>query len=170
MLQRKYVRILTKQECLDLEGFVKYDSDSKRVKKAKSILYSSKHMTVQEISMLLFLSSRTVLNYINDFENEGLPFLDREEGSGRICKISEEIDLESIIQKAPRVTEDAPNQKGRWTLQDLQIYLQTKYHINVSCKTVLNELRRRDLASKRPKVTVNSPDPEFDRKKKKEMN
>jgi transposase len=44
--------------------------------------------------------------------------------------------------------------------------LKTKYKIDVCNSTVLNELRKRRLKCKMPQITVSSPDPDFDRKKK----
>ncbi len=167
MWPRKYVRQLSKKERIELEKVIKHTPDAKKVLKTQSILLSSEHKTVQEIGHITRLTVATVCNYINRFDVEGLSFLDRKEGSGAPKKILDDIDLDSIIQKAPRVTNDAPSQRGHWTFGDLKIYLEMKYKIDVCNSTVLNELRRRRLKCKMPQITVSSPDPDFDRKKKK---
>jgi len=165
--KKRHIRSLSSEEKKFLERKIRLSKDAKEVRKAQAILLSSQGFDLETLTEVAKASKSTIRNWFDAFEVEGTSSLARKEGSGASHKLPAAFreGLESILEKAPRVTEDFESDRGRWTLSELKRYVDEHYQVKVTVVAIFYELRRQKLKLKRPQVTVSSPDPDFDVKK-----
>lgn len=169
--KKRHIRPLSIEEKKFLERKIRFGKDAKEIRKAQAILLSSQGFDLETLTEVVKASKSTIRNWFNAFEVEGIPSLARKKGSGAPHKLPTAFceSLESLLEKAPRVTADFESDRGRWTLSELKRYVNEHYQVKVTEVAIFYELRRQNLKLKRPQVTVSSPDPDFDVKKNESM-
>ncbi|MDI6810344.1 MAG: helix-turn-helix domain-containing protein, partial [archaeon] len=94
-------------------------------------MLSSQGFDLETLTEVVKASKSTIRNWFNAFEVEGIPSLARKKGSGAPHKLPTAFceSLESLLEKAPRVTADFESDRGRWTLSELKRYVNEHYQV-----------------------------------------
>lgn len=130
-----------------------YTSQVKDSLRARIILLKAQDWTQEKISNELNVSRRTVMKWVNRFDELGIEGLDDAPGRGRKPWISDEINNQ-IITKATQ----PPENRSRWSLRTMA------KEVGVSNTHVLKIWRANDIKPHLTKTFKLSKDPRFEEK------
>ena len=151
-----------------LESELKSARDKNWYRRLRIIKLSARNHTVQELSEDFDLCQQTIRNYINAYNQGGLPALFPGKSPGRPPKIAHwnKSQWDKVLEQTPDQYERLNTQSHQWTLERLCLYLKEYHEIEVSDVSVLNSLRKTGRRTGRSKLRVGSPDPDYRVKRK----
>ena len=146
----------------------------RRLKRAKSqstlvyldlkiIEFSHQGQSVLQIGNLLGLHPNTVRTIIKKFQANGFEGLKRKprgKPEEKLKAYGREY-WEDILSQPPSSFEKLASPDQNWTYELLQQYIEQYLQINVSISTIWNHLRRVGFTSGRAKLSITSPDPDY---------
>lgn len=146
----------------------------KRLKRAKSqgilvyldlkiIEFSHQGKSVSQIGNLLGLHPNTVRTIIKKFQANGFEGLKRKprgKPEEKLKAYGREY-WEDILSQLPSSFEKLASPDQNWTYELLQQYIEQYLQIKVSISTIWNHLRRIGFTSGRAKLSITSPDPDY---------
>jgi len=146
----------------------------KRLKQAKSqstlvyldlkiIEFSDQGKSVSQISQLLGLHPQTVRTIIKKFQAndfEGLQRKPRGKPEEKL-KAYTKAYWEDILSQPPSSFEKLDTPDQNWSYELIQNYIATYLQIKVTIGTIWNHLRRVGYTSGRAKLSITSPDPDY---------
>lgn len=146
----------------------------KRLKEAKSksalvymdlkiIEFSHQGKSVAQIGELLGLHAHTVRSIINKFKAHGFAGLTRKARGKPEEKLKayDKAYWEDVLSQPPSSFEQLETADQNWTYDLIQQYLEKYLQIKVAISTIWNHLRRVGFTSGRAKLSITSPDPEY---------
>ena len=146
----------------------------RRLKRAKSqstliyldlkiIEFSHQGKSVPQIGNLLGLHPHTVRTIIKKFQANGFEGLKRKprgKPEEKLKAYGREY-WEDILSQPPSSFEKLASPDQNWTYELLQQYIEQYLQIKVSISTIWNHLRRVGFTSGRAKLSITSPDPDY---------
>jgi transposase len=150
------------------------EADSVRLyRRLKTIDLADRDYSVQEIAKIFDLCDATVRTYIHDFEKGGPGALRDAPRSGRPRKLPQEYDgseqaqanWKELLDRRPKTITELETNSAVWTLSLLVKYMKVFHQVGVSDQTIHHALTRADLRRGRTKLSVISPDPEYEVKR-----
>ena len=162
-----FVRTLSKQERQELEAGLR-SSDAFVLRRCQILLASSRSEHAPRIAKNLGCGQQTVRNAIHDFNERGLLAL--EAGSSRPKEIHAAFD-ESATESLREILHQSPRNFGKGsTLWTLAMAAEVSFEEGITQRRVTGEtirvtLSRLGIRWERAKRWIESPDPEYARKK-----
>jgi transposase len=146
----------------------------KRLKKAKSqsaliymdlkiIEFSHQGKGPPEIGKLLGLHSNTVRSILKKFKANGFAGIERKprgQPEEKLKAYGKEY-WEDILSQPPSSFERLESPDQNWNYELVQRYLEKYLAIKVTISTIWNHLRKVGFTSGRAKLSITSPDPEY---------
>jgi transposase len=162
-----FVRTLSKEEREALEAGLR-SSDAFVLRRCQILLASARRARPPRIAENLGCGSQTVRNAIHDFNERGLGAL--QAGSSRPKEVHAAFDeqsarsLRELLHRSPR---EFGRQSSLWTLADAAevSFEEGLTNQQVSGETIRATLSRLGMRWERAKRWIESPDPEYARKK-----
>ena len=162
-----FVRTLSKQERQELEGGLR-SSDAFVLRRCQILLASARRERAPRIAENLGCGSQTARNAIHDFNERGLLAL--KAGSSRPKEVHAAFDeegacaLKELLHQSPR---NFGVEESFWTLEHAAevSFEQGLSERRVSGETIRATLARLGVRWQRAKRWIESPDPEYTRKK-----
>lgn len=162
-----FVRTLSKKERKALDAGLR-SSDAFVLRRCQILLASSRGERAPRVAENLGCGSQTVRNAIHDFNERGLGAL--QAGSSRPKEVHAAFDEESalslreLLHRSPR---EFGTQSSLWTLKDAAevSFEEGLTNHRVSGETIRATLSRLGVRWERAKRWIESPDPEYARKK-----
>lgn len=147
---------------------------AERLKRAKSqstlvyldlkiIEFSHQGQSVSQISKLLGLHANTVRNLLKKFQAyrfEGLIRKPRGKPEEKL-KAYPKAYWEDVLSQPPSSFEKLETSDQNWTYELIQQYIEQSLQIKVTISTIWNHLRRVGFTSGRAKLSITSPDPDY---------
>jgi len=146
----------------------------KRLKQAKSqqtlvyldlkiIEYSDQGKNVPQIGKLLGLHPQTVRTIIKKFQANGFKGLQRKPRGKPEEKLKayDKAYWEDILSQPPSSFEKLDSPDQNWSYELIQNYIATYLQIKATISTIWNHLRRVGYTSGRAKLSITSPDPDY---------
>ena len=166
-----FVRSLTENERTTLRAGLR-SGDAFKLRRCQILLASAEERTPRQIAKLLGCTDQTVRNVIRDFGREGVECLQRKSSAPKSRQ--PELDeakregLRALLHNSPR-NFDKP--RSLWTLNMVAevCFEQGLTKTLVSDETIRDALRRMGVSWKRARDWITSPDPEYGRKKRREI-
>lgn len=158
-----FVRTLTPQEEEDLARALKAATRTRVYLRLKTVELSHQGKSVLEIAALLNRHRNSIRAYLHQFNRGGLPALSPRWGGGASQKLKD-LPLaywEDLLGRPPAHFEKLHTQAQRWTYPFLQQYLREYKGRSVAPTTIWYHLRRVKYTSGRAKLSVTSPDPQY---------
>lgn len=147
---------------------------AERLKRAKSqntliyldlkiIEFSHQGKSVSQISALLGLHANTVRSVIKKFQAHGFEGLQRKPRGKPEEKLKayDKAYWEDILSQPPSSFEKLETPDQNWTYALVQQYLEIYLQLKVTISTIWNHLRRVGFTSGRAKLSITSPDPDY---------
>lgn len=162
-----FVRPLTSEEEHALEAGLR-SAEAFVVRRCQSLLRSARGLTPRQIEAQLGWSDQSIRRYIQAFNERGLASLQRQSSrpktTTKLLAEAELVRLREWLRQSPR---EFGLPTSRWTLQGLaQVCAQEGLTPRlVSDETIRDAIRRLGRRWKRAKRWLESPDPEYARKK-----
>lgn len=145
----------------------------------KTIEFSDQGKNAPQIGKLLGLHPHTVRTIIKKFQANGFQGLQRKpRGKPEVkLKAYDKEYWEDILSQPPSSFEKLDTPDQNWSYELIQNYIATYLQIKVTISTIWNHLRRVGYTSGRAKLSITSPDPDYqvkrqrvdDLKKKQQM-
>ena len=129
----------------------------------KIIEFSDHGKNVPQISRLLGLHAQTVRTIIKKFQANGFKGLQRKP-RGKPEEKLKTYDQEywaDILSQPPSSFEKLDTPDQNWSYELIQNYITTYLQIKVTIGTIWNHLRRVGYTSGRAKLSITSPDPDY---------
>ena len=158
-----FVRPLTPEEEQELSRQLKAAQKTRLFIRLKTIELSAQGHPVWGISVLLGRHPNSIRAYIHQFNQGGLDAIAPRWGGGARRKL-EELDKDfwdDLLSRPPAQFEKLSTQSQRWTYDLLQQYLLVYKGLQVHSTTIWFHLRRVKYTSGRAKLSVTSPDPDY---------
>jgi len=158
-----FVRELTLEEEKEIPKRLRTANRTRVYVCLKTIELSNQRKTVQEITKLLSRHPNTIRSYIHKFDEGGFDELMPRWGGGSTQKLRD-LDkeyFEDLLNRPPSHFEKLESQSQNWTYELLGKYLLVYEDRKVSPNTIWYHLRRIEYTSGRSKLSVTSPDPEY---------
>jgi transposase len=143
----------------------------KTAKKGKPLEYldvkiidlSNSGKTVKDISSLLDLHPNTVRKILHQFNAEGWKGLIRKSRGNPEIKLKayDKDYWDDILSQPPRLFAKLETKVQNWNYELMQTYIHVYLGLHVSISAIWTHLRRIGLTSGRTKLSVTSPDPEY---------
>ena len=151
-----------------LESELKSARDKNWYRRLRIIKLSARNHTVQELSEDFDLCQQTIRNYINAYNQGGLPALFPGKSPGRPPKISHwsKAQWDKVLEQTPDQYEKLNTQSHQWTLDRLRLYVKEYHDIDVNISNIYRSLRKTGRRTGRSKLRVGSPDPKYKVKRK----
>ena len=129
----------------------------------KIIEFSHQGKRVPQISELLGLHPNTVRKIIKKFLTNGFKGLQRKPRGKPEEKLKayDKDYWEDILSQPPSSFEQLESPDQNWSYELLQQYIENYLQIKVSISTIWNHLRRVGYTSGRAKLSITSPDPDY---------
>ena len=129
----------------------------------KVIEFSHQGKSVSEISGLLGLHANTVRTILKKFKADGFAGLQRKRRGQPEEKLKayDRAYWEDILSQPPSSFEKLATPDQNWTYQWVQQYLEQYLEIKVTISTIWNHLRKVGFTSGRAKLSITSPDPDY---------
>jgi transposase len=142
-------------------------------RRLKIIDLASRGHCIDELAELFDVSSRSVQHYLERYHRGGLAALPDAPRSGRPRKLPPEYDHGSesqatwqrLLDRRPSTIPELGTPCHVWTLALLARYLDLFHHVRVAESTIYTVLSRSGFRRGRTKLTVTSPDPEYESKR-----
>lgn len=134
----------------------------------KIIDFSNSGKKVKDISRDLDLHPNTVRKIINKFKSSGFAGLIRKSRGKPSIKLQgyDEEYWQDILSQSPHLFDKLETEARNWTYELIQKYILLYLGIKVCTSAVWTHLRRVGFTSGRAKLSVTSPDPEYQIKRK----
>lgn len=134
----------------------------------KIIDFSNSGKTVKDISRLLDLHPNTVRKIIHQFKAKGFNGLVRKSRGNPAIKLKayDKDYWEDLLSQPPRLFEKLDTNVQNWNYKLIQSYIHVYLGLQVSIGAIWTHLRRIGFTSGRAKLSVTSPDPEYQVKRK----
>lgn len=129
----------------------------------KIIEFSHQGKSAPQISELLGLHPNTVRSIIKKFQAKGFKGLQRKprgKPEEKLKAYGKEY-WADVLSQPPSSFEKLATLDQNWTYELIQQYIATYLQINVSISTIWNHLRRIGFTSGRAKLSITSPDPDY---------
>lgn len=129
----------------------------------KIIEFSHQGKSVSQISELLGLHANTVRSGLKKFQAhqfEGLKRKPRGKPEEKL-KAYDKAYWQDILSQPPSSFEQLETPDQNWTYALIQQYIETYLQLKVTISTIWNHLRRVGFTSGRAKLSITSPDPEY---------
>jgi transposase len=143
----------------------------KQAKKQSALIYmdlkiielSNKGNSVSEIGELLGLHANTVRSIIKKFKADGFEGIHRKPRGQPPEKLKAygKAYWEDILSQPPSSFEKLDSPDQNWTYELVQRYIEHYLAIKVTISTIWNHLRTVGFTSGRAKLSITSPDPEY---------
>lgn len=143
----------------------------KRAKSQSTLIYldlkivelSHHGKSVPQISELLGLHPNTVRTIIKKFQANGFKGLQRKPRGKPEEKLKsyDKAYWEDILSQPPSSFEKLETPDQSWSYELIQQYIENYLQIKVSISTIWNHLRRVGFTSGRAKLSITSPDPDY---------
>lgn len=129
----------------------------------KIIEFSHQGKSVSQISSLLGLHANTVRRVLKQFQTHGFEGLQRKPRGKPEEKLKayDKAYWEDILSQPPSSFEQLETPDQNWTYELIQQYIEQYLRIKVSISTIWNHLRRVGFTSGRAKLSITSPDPDY---------
>ena len=129
----------------------------------KIIEFADQGKSVPQIGKLLGLHPNTVRTVIKKFQANGFKGLKRKPRGKpeEKLKVYGKAYWEDILSQPPSLFEKLETPDQNWTYELVQQYLEQYLQIKVTISTIWNHLRRVGFTSGRAKLSITSPDPEY---------
>jgi transposase len=129
----------------------------------KIIEFSHQGKSVSQINELLGLHANTIRSIIKKFQAHGFEGLQRKPRGKpeEKLKVYDKAYWEDILSQPPSSFEKLQTPDQNWTYQLIQQYSERYLHLNVTISTIWNHLRRVGFTSGRAKLSITSPDPDY---------
>ena len=129
----------------------------------KIIEFSHQGKTVSQISELLDLHANTVRSLIKKFQAHGFEGLKRKPRGKPEEKLKayDKAYWVDVLSQPPSSFEKLQTPDQNWTYELIQQYIEHYLQINVTISTIWNHLRRVGFTSGRAKLSITSPDPDY---------
>jgi transposase len=129
----------------------------------KIIEFSHQGKSVSQISDLLGLHANTVRSVIKKFQAYGFEGLQRKPRGKPEEKLKayDKAYWEDILSQPPSSFEKLETPDQNWTYALIQQYSETYLQLKVTISTIWNHLRRVGFTSGRAKLSITSPDPDY---------
>jgi len=157
------VRELSPQEEEDLRVFMRATRDVRLLKRAQIVWMSHRGKTVPEIARDLDMDEDTVRTWIRRYEHDGLDGLRDKPRPGRPATVTS-LFVETLLDWVPKSPVLAGKASYTWTLGMLRDHLEEITGIRVSVERVRQILLVHGIRFTRPKLHLESPDPDYDAK------
>jgi transposase len=160
------VRPISVDEKNELETLYRQTKDVRIRERTQIILLAAEQgMTAPEICQIVRRNDQTVRTWIKRFNAEGIPGLYDAPRPGAPRVVTPEYceRLLVVVRQRPRSLE---RPYSMWTLERLADFMAEETGIRVSKVTVRRILLEHDIVMSRPQHKVNSPDPEYEVKKR----
>ena len=129
----------------------------------KIIEFSHQGKRVSQISELLGLHANTVRSLLKKFQAhrfEGLTRKPRGKPEEKL-KAYDKSYWEDVLSQPPSSFEQLATPDQNWTYELVQQYLEQYLEIKVTISTIWNHLRKVGFTSGRAKLSITSPDPDY---------
>lgn len=158
-----FVRALTPEEEQELSRRIKAATKAKVYIRLKTVELSHQGKSVQEIAGLLSRHPNSIRTYLHWFNAGGFPAVMPRWGGGASQKLGDldEAYWEDLLSRPPAHFERLESQAQSWTYVLLQHYLLLYEGRKVHPNTIWLHLRRLKYTSGRAKLSVTSPDPDY---------
>lgn len=129
----------------------------------KTIEFSDQGKSVPQIGELLGLHPHTVRTIIKKFQANNFKGLQRKpRGKPEVkLKAYDKEYWEDILSQPPSSFEQLDSPDQNWSYELIQNYIATYLQIKVTISTIWNHLRRVGYTSGRAKLSITSPDPDY---------
>lgn len=129
----------------------------------KIVEFSDQGKSAPQISDLLGLHPNTVRTIIKKFQANGFKGLQRKPRGKPEEKLKayDKAYWEDILSQPPSSFEKLETPDQNWTYELIQHYIANYLQIKVTISTIWNHLRRVGFTSGRAKLSITSPDPEY---------
>jgi len=158
-----FVRPLTPEEEAELSRRLRAAPKTKVYIRLKTVEFSHQGKRVKEIAALLGRHPNSIRSYIHLFNQGGFPAVMPRWGGGASQKLRD-LDKdywEDLLSRPPAHFEKLNSPAHRWTYELIQQYLLRYEGRRVSTGTIWFPLRRVKFTSGRAKLSVTSPDPDY---------
>lgn len=146
----RFVRQLSEQQRGQLLEALQNWDDASEVRRVRAIRLSSKGWTVEHISEALDVCRRSVRNWINWYERDGLEGLKTSYSPGRPAKADEH--YREVLERS---VETAPREMGypfsRWTLSRLATHMKKQTGVSLNPCYLSEVLKDLGFTYKRPR-------------------
>ena len=132
--KKRYIEKLTKEEKISLEKGYRIGKSHVFRRKCQCILLSNTGSSVEELAILYQVRTRTIYDWFNRWEQEGLEGLKLKPGRGRPTKLSAENAKQVKVVK--QLIENEPKNLNRVVAQ-----VETELAIELSKKTLIRFLK-----------------------------
>jgi len=143
----------------------------KRAKSQSTLIYldlkiidlSHQGQSVPQISELLGLHPNTVRSQLKKFQAhrfEGLKRKRRGQPEEKL-KAYDKAYWEDVLSQPPSSFEQLQTPDQNWTYELIQHYIESYLQLKVTISTIWNHLRRVGFTSGRAKLSITSPDPDY---------
>lgn len=129
----------------------------------KIIEFSHQGKNTSQISELLGLHPNTVRSLIKKFQAHGFEGLKRKPRGKPEEKLKayDKAYWEDVLAQPPSSFEPLETPDQNWTYELIQQYIETYLQLKVTISTIWNHLRRVGFTSGRAKLSITSPDPDY---------
>lgn len=158
-----FVRPLTPEEEQELSQRLNAASKTRLFIRLKTIELSAQGHPVQGISVLLGRHPNSIRSYIHLFNRGGFAAIGPRWGGGATQKLQalDKEFWEDLLSRPPSHFEKLQTPSQRWTYPLLQQYVLEYKGLQVHPTTIWLHLRRVKYTSGRSKLSVTSPDPDY---------
>lgn len=158
-----FVRAFTPEEQQELARRLKSATKTRVYIRLKTVELSHQGKNVEEIAALLGRHPNSVRSYIHRFNEGGFGSLMPRWAGGPSQKLGglDKEYFEDVLSRAPSQFEKLGTHAQNWTYPLLEQYLLLYEDRQVCQTTIWNHLRRSKYTSGRAKLSVTSPDPEY---------
>ena len=143
----------------------------KRAKSQSTLVYldlkiieiSHQGKSVSQISALLGLHANTVRHLLKKFQAHGFEGLKRKPRGQPEEKLKayDKAYWEDVLSQPPSSFKQLETPDQNWTYELIQQYIEQYLQIRVTISTIWNHLRRVGFTSGRAKLSITSPDPDY---------
>jgi len=158
-----FVRPLTPEEEQELPQRIKVATKTRIYLRLKTVELSSQGKPVREIAVLVSRHPNSIRSYIHLFNQGGFSELMPRWGGGASQKLGawDKAWWEDLLSRPPSQFGKLGTQSQRWSYALLQEYLLRYEGRKVHPNTIWLHLRRIKFTSGRAKLSVTSPDPDY---------
>ena len=153
MSQPFFVRSLSRAERKAIRKLRKRPPNVEVYRRTQAVHFSSEGLKVQQIAEIVGRSRVSVTRWLHEFDKNGLLALWPGKSTGRPPKA--DTDLKAALVEA---VEQNPRDMGypftRWSADLLTEHLRRKLHVDISCSTVYNSLKRLGYRYGHPKLDL----------------
>jgi len=153
MSQPFFVRSLSRAERKAIRKLRKRPPNVDVYRRTQAVYFSSKGLKVQQIAEIVGRSRISITRWLHQFDTHGLVALWPGKRTGRPPKADADFQA-ALVAAVERNPHDLGYPFTRWSADLLTEHLRRKLHVDVSCSTVYNSLKRLGYHYGRPKLDL----------------